>query len=293
MTQPYIFISHSSKDREFTRKLAASLDSTGFRSWVDLNDIPDGSTWSREIEKAVIACGAMLVIMSKHGRESEWVEREALLALELHKPLFVVRVDDTPLPIHLINRQVSDFRGNQEAALKKLTSALKKIKPGEAKKQSPEPNRLNFFKYVEQLPDGADNARTALALFDWAKANSDSITFSGRSEPALHANLWVGPGGVTLFSVRAYPRQPAVEVPLQFLMSFPPYDDRAERLRLLDALNKFLPAKEKFDASRADRRPNIPLIRLNDPKTLQAFLDLMGGIAKALRVNLPETASPL
>lgn len=292
MTQPAIFMSHSSNDREFTHGLAERLREAGFRCWVDVNDIPDGSTWMREIEKAVRECGAMIVVMSKDARESEWVERETLLAMDLRKPLFIVRIDDAPLPLHLINRQFSDFRTRPEAALKKLVNALKKApinaplpepKPSEQAKHSPEPNRLNFFKYVEQLPDGATNARIARALFDWGKANSDSITFSGRSEPAFHANLWVGPGGVTVFSVRAYPKQPAVEVPLQFLMSFPPYDERDERMRLLHELNSYV--SEPFDDSRADRRPNIPLLALATDDRLQAFIEMMGEIVEALQAN--------
>ncbi len=290
MTQPYIFMSHSSKDRDFTAQLAERLNGAGFRCWVDVNDIPDGSTWMREIQTAVEGCGAMLVVISKDGRDSEWVERETLLAMELRKPLFIARIDDTPLPLHLINRQFSDFRSRPETAIKKLVTALQKTplteplpepKPSEQKKLSPEPNRLNFFKYVEQLPDGAENARIARALFDWARVNTDSISFTGRSEPACHANLWVGPGGVSVMSIRAYPKQPAVEVPFQYLSSFPPYDDQSERLRLLHLLNPFVATP--FADDRADRRPNIPLTALSEERALQSFIALIAGIVQTLR----------
>ncbi|MCC6804669.1 MAG: toll/interleukin-1 receptor domain-containing protein [Anaerolineae bacterium] len=296
MTAPYIFMSHSSKDRDFTARMAARLHDAGFRCWVDVEDIPDGSTWMREIEKAVTGCGAMIVVMSKDGRESEWVERETLMGMELRKPLFIARIDDVPLPLHLINRQYTDFRSRPEAAYKKLIAALHKAplteplpEPDarEQKKHSPEPNRLNFFKYLEQLPDGADNARIARALFAWAQTNTDSLTFSGRSEPAFHANLWVGPGGVTIYSVRAYRKQPAVEVPLQFLMNFPPYDKLDARLRLLAALDQFV--MQPFEDDRADRRPNIPLISLEEASALQAFTDLVGGIVDSLRASSSET----
>ncbi len=224
------------------------------------------------------------------GASSEWVERETLLAMELRKPLFIARIDETPLPLHLINRQFSDFRTRPEAAIKKLIAALKQTplteplpepKPNEQKKLSPAPNRLNFFKYVEQLPDGVENARIARALFDWARTNTDSLTFSGRSEPAFHANLWIGPGGVSVMSVRAYPKQPAVEVPLQYLMSFPPYDDRDQRLHLLHRLDPFIAAP--FADDRADRRPNVPLTALSDAAALQRFIDLIAEIVKTLR----------
>jgi len=288
MTQPYIFVSHSSKDRKFTTRLAERLHEAGFRCWIDVEDIPDGSTWMREIEQAVKDCGAMIVVMSKDGRESEWVERETLKAMELRKPLYIARIDDAPLPLHLINRQYTDFRARPEAAIKKLIAALKKAPQPQAdlrqpKKLSPEPNRLNFFKYVEQLPDGIESARIARILFAWAQNNVDSLTFSGRSEPAFHANLWVGPGGVTVFSVRAYPKQPAVEVPLQYLMNFPPYDRLETRLRILTTLNQFV--VQPFADDRSDRRPNIPLVALDEESALYAFTDLIGGIVETLRLT--------
>ena len=133
------------------------------------------------------------------------------------------------------------------------------------------------------MPNGADNARIARALFEWAKANSDSITFSGRTEPAFGANLWIGAGGVTVFSVRAYAKQPAVEVSLQYLMNFPPYDDRQKRLNVLTSLNQFV--TPPFADDRADRRPNIPLTALAEEPALQAFIDLIAGIVAALRAS--------
>ncbi len=296
MSQPYIFMSHSSLDHDFTARLAERLHVAGFRCWVDVEDIPDGSTWMREIEQAVMGCGALMVIMSKNGRESEWVERETLMAMELRKPIFIARIDDAPLPIHLINRQYTDFRARPEAAFKKLIAALSKTllaesppqpAPDQPKKQSPDPNRLNFFKYMEQLPNGVENARVARALYEWAKRTFDSIAFSGRREPAFLANLSLGPGGVTVFSVRAYSKQPAVELSLQFLTNFPPYEDRARRLAVLHALNRWVDVP--FDDSRADRRPNLPLAALADDTALQAFIELIGGIVAALREATPET----
>ena len=290
MTEPYIFMSHSSTDRDFAAGLTERLQEAGLRCWLDVDDIPDGSTWIREIQQAVEGCGALVVVMSKEGRESEWVERETLLAMELRKPLFIVRIDDTPLPLHLINRQYSDFRIRPEAAIKRLIAALKRTplteplpapKPSQQKKLSPAPNRLNFFKYVEQLPNGVENARIARALYDWAKPEFDHVIFTGRKEPAFQANLTVGPGGVTVFSVRAYAKQPKVEVSLQFLMNFPPYDDRDQRLRLLHRLDPFVAAP--FADDRADRRPNVPLTALSEAEALQSFIDLIAEIVEQLR----------
>ena len=293
MRQPYLFISHSSKDEEFTEYLAARLTEAGYQCWVDVESIPDGSTWPREIQKAVEQCGALIVVMSELARLSEWVERETMLALQLNKPVFIARIDDTPLPIHLINRQYSDFRKRREPALKKLLNALATVSltepqpaltPREARRLARGPNEKNFFKYVEQLPEGAENARISRDLFAFAQAESDTISFSGRSEPAFHAHVWVGPGGVLVFSLRAFASHPAVEVPLQYFKPFPPYDTLEARLDVIHAFNRLLPENEQLDDSRAERRPTIPLLpSLATPDRLERFKAIMAEIMQNLR----------
>jgi hypothetical protein len=290
---PYIFISHSSQDGEFTDFLASRLEDAGFTTWVDLDSIPDGSTWPREIQKAVEGCGAMVVVMSKSGRDSEWVERETLLAMQLRKPLFIALIDDVTLPLHLINRQFSDFRKRRDAALTRLVTALRKTslteplpqpKPAEQAKLSPDPNPHNIFAFIEQLPDGPTCARIARDLFAWARSTADAVTFSGRTNPAFHAHVWVGPGGLSIFSVRAYPKQPAVEVPLQYLKDFPPYNAMPERLAVLAAFNRLMPAADRFADEKADKRPNLPLATVLAPDAhLDAFKSTMTDIVARLR----------
>jgi hypothetical protein len=269
--KPYIFISHSTRDIEFTAFLDKHLRDAGFTTWVDIESIPEGSTWPREIQKGVEECGAMVVVMSKNGRESEWVERETLLAMDLRKPLFIALFEDMPLPIHLINRQYTDFSKRPDQAAKRLVAALQKIslteplpepkRPREQAKLSPEPNEHNFFKYLEQLPDGELNARIARRLYQDVGACVDEIQFSGWATPCFHAKVRLKNGDVTVFSVWAYSRQPSLEVPLQYLQNYPPYDERQLRLSTLDALNRLLPAAEQFPDDKADLRPNLPLSR--------------------------------
>jgi hypothetical protein len=291
---PYIFLSHSTRDDDFTASLDQRLRSAGFRTWVDIENIPEGSTWPREIQKAVEDCGAMVVVMSKHGRESEWVERETLLAMDLRKPLFIALIEDIPLPIHLVNRQHTDFSKRPEQATKRLIAALQKIsltepqpeakKPREAAKLSPEPNQHNFFKYLEQLPDGGQNAAIARNLHQIAVSCGDSVQFSGWSTPCFHARVKLKQGEVSAFSVWAYSRQPGVEVPLQYLQNHPPYDERQLRLSTLDALNRLLPDGEKFPDDRADLRPTLPLARaFATRQALDAFSQLVTEIVDNLK----------
>jgi hypothetical protein len=290
---PYIFISHSQHDADFTHWLAAELRDAGYPVWVDIENIPPGSSWPREIQRAVEGCGAMVVVMSRPARESEWVERETLLAMDLRKPLFIALTDDTPLPLHLINRQFSDFRQRPDDALDKLTRALASVSlteplpplsQREQERQSPTANERNIFKFLEQLPDGDACAAVARDLHTWARQSTDAVTFSGKANPAFHAHIWLGPGGVVIFSVRAYPKQPAVEVPLQYFKEFPPFDDPSRRRDVLAAFNTLMPDNEQFEPEKADKRPNLPLVTalaLDDH--LERFKTIMSDIVRDLR----------
>ncbi len=290
-TKSYTFVSHSSKDKAFVEDLAGLFSAAGLDMWVDVEDIADGATWAKAIQQGVEDCNTMIVVWSANARASEWVERETLLALRLNKPVFIAQIDDTPLPIYLINRQATDFRQRQAQATQRLIRAVKKAidsanaavtKPASALK----PNEHNFFKYIAQMPEGEDNARIARELFAFAEAHANAITFSGRAEPAFHAHLWVGPGGLVIFSVRAYRRQPAVEVPLQYWTSFPPYDDLKAREAVVKSLNKLMPKQEAFALDRADRRPNLPLVRaLATDENLEAFQGIMRDVIDRLNSN--------
>ncbi len=284
-----VFISHSSHDRTLVLDLAEQLKEAGFPCWVDVESIPDGWSWVREIEKAIGACRAMIVVMSEQARASEWVEREVLMALEQGKPILFMRIDDAPLPLYMINRQYIDYRKRPTSAIRRLKDALGKVwKSSSATpastppaKYAPTPNTENFFKYLEQYNDMRASTIAALELFLWAREHTDALTFSGKAQPAFHANLWIGVGGVTLFSVRAFPTTPAVEVPIGYFRDFPPYDDDAVRLSLLRQLEVFAPAP--FPDDRADKRPNVPLAPLVDDDQRAKLIALLAEIAQKLK----------
>jgi hypothetical protein len=286
MDTPYLFISHSSKDHLQTDYLAEGLRAAGHHCWVDVTDIPDGSTWARTIEHGVRGCAALIVVMTENSRASEWVERETLLALELKKPIFVARFDDAPLPIQLISRQASDFRKRKAPALRRLIAALDTALGAPlalSPRPAPDPIKHAFFKYLEQFENGPENARIAREMFLWARNEADNLTFSGRSQPAFHAHVYVGLGGVIVFSLRAYPRQPAIEVPLQYFMEFPPYNEREARLQVLESLNTLLPVSEALQPGRADRRPSVPLSALYDPAQFATLKTTLGMLITTLR----------
>jgi hypothetical protein len=62
------------------------------------NGISGGEDWSQRLMDEIRRCDVMIVLASKHIGHSSWCHREAVMAADLGKHLFVVRVDDHPLP---------------------------------------------------------------------------------------------------------------------------------------------------------------------------------------------------
>jgi hypothetical protein len=85
----YIFISYSHDDHDYAKKYAAELERRGFSTWIDKR-IDYGDRWFREIAKAIRDCEAFSVIMTPTAEESDWVEKEILVAQKHEKPIFPV-----------------------------------------------------------------------------------------------------------------------------------------------------------------------------------------------------------
>lgn len=86
----HIFISYSKKDFEFAEKLRQVLQDKGFVVWMDETRLSPHEKWWTAIEQNIISCGAFIVIMSPSSQESDWVEREILVAEKYRKPIFPV-----------------------------------------------------------------------------------------------------------------------------------------------------------------------------------------------------------
>lgn len=281
-----LFISHSSYDAEPTEFLQARLLDAGYRCWVDAEAIAGSAAWLHEIEAGIEACAALIVIMTPAARASVWVDREILYAFQRKKPVFVALFEDVIIPIVLIDLQQTDFRRRREAGMKKLLASLDKVlsrpkpmpPPGAARHEA------RFLKYLEQLPGGTENARIARELLAWAHKRADAVTFSGRDRPAFHVHVYAGAGGVIVCSLRAFPKQPALEVPLRYWKEWPPYDNRGERTALLATLNTLQPPHVSLSAARADLHPTVPLVPgLASPEGMARLLALLETVIEQLR----------
>lgn len=81
-----VFISYSSKDREFVDKIDASLKTEGIRFWRDVHDVVAGRL-ETQIDGAVRRNPTFLLVLSERSVESDWVEHEIRTARKLEKEL--------------------------------------------------------------------------------------------------------------------------------------------------------------------------------------------------------------
>jgi hypothetical protein len=91
------FISHSTMDQEFAYHLHADLQSKGVRCWFAPHDIQGGKKIHEQIDEAIRIHDKLLLILSDHSMNSEWVATEISKARkrevrEKRQMLFPVRL---------------------------------------------------------------------------------------------------------------------------------------------------------------------------------------------------------
>jgi len=70
------FISYSTRDQDFADRLHADLQNKGVRCWFAPHDIKAGEKLHEQIDEAIRLHDKLLLILSPHSMESEWVKTE-------------------------------------------------------------------------------------------------------------------------------------------------------------------------------------------------------------------------
>jgi hypothetical protein len=116
------FISYSSKDEEFAKRLYNDLQSEGVRCWFAPEDLKIGEKFRVRIDESIRLYDKLLLVLSESSVASEWVEKEVETAFEKEREqgktvLFPVRLDDAVLEAKTgwaadvrRSRHIGDFR---------------------------------------------------------------------------------------------------------------------------------------------------------------------------------------
>ena len=94
------FISYSSKDEAFAKRLYADLQSNNVRCWFAPEDMKIGDEIRTRIDESIRIYDKLLLVLSENSVQSDWVKKEVETALEKESQqnrlvLFPVRLDDT------------------------------------------------------------------------------------------------------------------------------------------------------------------------------------------------------
>lgn len=123
-----IFISHSSRDRDWAYRLINDLEKRGVPCWISSRDIEPGADYQKSIVDALEAAPAMVLLFSDHANNSKEIPREMAIASGKSKPVIPVRIEDVvprnALEYSLTNSQFLDLFANYEGTMTRLTEVL-------------------------------------------------------------------------------------------------------------------------------------------------------------------------
>jgi hypothetical protein len=116
------FISYSSNDDDFARRLYADLQTEGIRCWFAPEDMKIGDRIRTRIDEVIRLHEKLLLVLSEASITSDWVEKEVETALEKEREtrlpvLFPIRLDDAVMESRSgwvadikRSRHIGDFR---------------------------------------------------------------------------------------------------------------------------------------------------------------------------------------
>jgi TIR domain len=124
------FISHSTKDKPFVRKLAADLVAGGVKVWLDEQNILVGDSIPEKIAQGLAESDFFLIVVSEQSVNSEWVKRELNSAIvhEIERRKVIVlpiKIDSAKMPETIKDKLYADFSKSYEDGLEKLLRSIK------------------------------------------------------------------------------------------------------------------------------------------------------------------------
>lgn len=93
----YAFISYSSKNQSMADSFRTLLNQNGVKTWMAPGDIPVGSSYMKEINHALKDCACLVLLLSNAAQGSLWVIKEVERAVNYHKPIIPVQIEEVIL----------------------------------------------------------------------------------------------------------------------------------------------------------------------------------------------------
>ncbi len=125
-----IFISHSTKDKSFVKKLAIDLLVADFSVWYDDWEMDYGQSLLDKIFEGIDESTYLAIVLTENSVNSDWVKRELNAAIEkenqLKRPFIIpIIASKCQVPLKIADRIYADFSGSYMKELDKLIYRLK------------------------------------------------------------------------------------------------------------------------------------------------------------------------
>lgn len=144
-----VFISYSRKDIAIVDSIKRTIDNSGVRCWMDLNNIKSGSyNFNKDITDGINNCKFFLFMLSKNSQNSEYATNEIDLAKDKRKRIILVNIDNCSLndEFKLKYNKWNIINWNDIYQRKKLITELINWT------QNSNPSKKDFIKKTETQP---------------------------------------------------------------------------------------------------------------------------------------------
>lgn len=126
-----VFVSYSSEDRKLVNTIVQMMKEEGISYWKAPEMIPAGSSYAREIPRAIKECEVFLLVLSRTSQKSIWVEKEIDSAISHRKTIIPFQIDDVPLNdtfrFYLNNVQMISYALDGAEAMDELKAQLNRL----------------------------------------------------------------------------------------------------------------------------------------------------------------------
>jgi len=180
-----VFISHSSVDKPFVRRLAKAIEADGFLTWLDEKELLPGDALAKRVSEGVAQARAVLVVVSHAAIASKW------LAFELNKaadrmvkgeciviPIVIEDVKSLPAEVEglLYADFTKSFKRQMQAVLKSLNS--------DARKRATE---HSFYSRCETMLEEVFDGKGFFFTDAEYKSDGESLVYIGNGDDDDHA----------------------------------------------------------------------------------------------------------
>jgi hypothetical protein len=162
-----IFLSHSSLDKTFVRRLSTRLKKEGYDVWLDEKELLPGDKLSTKLSDAIELSKVILIVISENSLNSKWLQFELELAtrkmVEEGLRLIPILIGNVEIPHQLKNIIYVDFKPGKKSGYKVLLKALEAEIPQND-------DNISFREQIENILEKQFDGRSSLVMFNDNKA---------------------------------------------------------------------------------------------------------------------------